>query len=130
MREQIEKNDIINEFPTVDEVNEALEKVKSDIPTVTNEDVFRIDFINIEDSDNIQTSKQNFALLLLKGFSLKGTQVPDNTSIEGKHVPESDYEEEVYYTPNFINGCYSYYFKFSDNSEMKIKTSQAAQLLN
>ena len=30
---------------------------KDDIPTVTNEDVFRLDFDNFEDPDNIQTSE-------------------------------------------------------------------------
>ena len=46
---------------------------------------------NLEYRKNIQTNKQNFALLLLKGFTLKGTQVSDNTLIDCKYVPEEDY---------------------------------------
>lgn len=94
--------------------------LKSDIPTVANEYVFRIDFDNLEDPDNIQTSLENFTNWLFKGFTLKANRVSDNTSIDGKYVPDMDYEIDIYYDQIFAYWALTYYINHSDNSDMKI----------
>ena len=90
---------------------------KDDIPTVTNEDVFRLDFDNYEDQYDLHTNSQSFVFLLLKGFTIKGTKVLDNTSIDCKYVPKYNYENRIYTDPYFIESGSSYYFKNFDNSD-------------